>query len=447
MTRILLPTIITLIVIAITLTSTLCLSVEIVGKRHDKEIASNVTERMLYQDIIRRLSLIYNLTRILLSRYGDELDESTVTMLKRIQSSIERVDVESLNQSLIALSRLLKENSKLYSTIPEEAKSLLSLLASHRVSLEDSKVRITLNSNTLLTLTSLLNISTSELNTIDTVNTLLELASLIKNIDPSYSKLLVELANALMKNDYYTASKLYTTMYSRLGEVLSELLSKGYISSEELSEILKKLPTSITSSGRIVKVKSDILKQLFNVGKAETKENTITPIKLEKQIQISVGRLSNLGKISIPTLVTPNLKIIPQIDITSILPIIVVVFVAIALPLLKPVRSIINRCISDVKTFIAIKRFESMVDVNLHPVIKYYLLALEVMRKKGIPKYSYETPREYLSRLKSRFEYNIFKAMTYIYEKVRYGNKPIGLEEVDVCRRGYEEISGRLERR
>ncbi|HIQ03238.1 MAG TPA: DUF4129 domain-containing protein [Desulfurococcales archaeon] len=443
--RILLLTAITLIVIAVALTSTLCLSVEIVSRRHDRELASNVTERPLYQDIIRRLSLVYNLTKTLLDRYSGELDQSIIAILSRIQSSIERADIESLNQSLIALSKLLEENSELYLTLSEEARSLLSLLASHKVSLEGNEVKVVLNSNTLLTLTSLLNVSTSELDIVETVNALLELASLTKDIDPSYSKLLVELANTLMRNDYYTASKLYTTVYSRLGEVLSELLSKGYISSEELNEILRKLPTSITSSGKLVKMESDTLKQLFDMG--EVKEETITPARLEKQIQTGIGRLPNLGNIGIPTLVTPSLKVIPQVNITSILPIVIIVLVVVVLPLLKPVRSIIRKCVSDVKTFITIKRLESMMSVNLHPVIRYYLLALEVMRRKGIPKYSYETPREYLSRLRSRFEYSIFKSMTYIYEKVKYGNKPVGLEEVDVCRRGYEEISRRLERR
>ena len=144
-----------------------------------------------------------------------------------------------MNKDLEDLERILRENRDLSTSKSDETKSLLASLASYRITRKEHKILVSYDPDKAVSLLELLDTKMSTLDKIETINSLLKLASLTKNVDPEYSSLLSSIVEALMRNDYQTASRLYTKAYSRMGEVLSKLLKEGYITEDELKEILK----------------------------------------------------------------------------------------------------------------------------------------------------------------------------------------------------------------
>ena len=374
-------------------------------KRHTEEIKPGYTAFKSMEVI--SLSQLYNITSTILEKYGDEIDPELAFKLLEIREDINRNDISKLDEDLFKLRQLISENSELYVTKPEELKALLSILASYRgmggfyqgaIGYIRHEPYIYVDPNEAIDVAKLLNVSLTKLNNIEAVNNLLKLASLLKDVNPELSKLLGETANALINGDYITASQLYSKAYIQLENALMRLLKEGRISWSELSEILEHLPTTITSDGKVLKMSSDILETLLGM-KSEEQKTTTSPIssstRRPKRIGLfNLGKASNVFRIGLPT--PKNVGFIPCMNPMT-LALIIILLTAIPLILkLKPLRNTINKAISSIRTRFSLKRIEKKIDENLHPVIKYYLMALEVMRRRGIPRLKHETPREYL---------------------------------------------------
>ncbi len=416
---------------------------ELIGKRHDQQLISNVTSRKQVSIPIE-FQTLDNITSTLLSRYSDKLDPLTLMKIKEIKEDIKNNNIIELSRDLEELKIILKDNSSFYANKPDDLKSLLALLAAHKITKENDMVTISIDQNELSSLLHLFNTSINELSDMETINTLLRLASLMKSINPEYSSLLSSIAQALMRGDYLTASRLYSKAYGRLGDALAQLLKEGIISEDELKDILKKMPTFITNDGKIAKAKSDLLEQIFRENKKqasiEEREQVIREEQEHKPL-LGFNEISNLKNIDLVSPSIPNLRLLPQINVLYMVIAVIIILLVVFVLRVKPVKIAINKYTSIIRSKLIIKRIERKIDTRLHPVIKYYILTLEIMRRKGLPKLHYETPREYLSRIKGRMEYDVLRTITYIYEKVKYGNKQVSKDEVEACKEGYYTIS------
>jgi len=418
-----------------------------IAKRHNEEIRP---EYIVFEPVeIIKLSQLYNLTSTILEEYGDEIDPELAVKLQEIREDINDHNISELSRDLSGLRRLIMENSELYATKPNELKALLSILASYKGmggfyqgTINYFEPYILVDPNKAIDVARLLNASLTNLNDIEVINNLLRLASLLKDTDPELSRLLGETANALMKGDYTTASELYSKAYIQLENALMRLLREGRISWSELSEILEHLPTTITSDGKILKMTSDILETLLRIESKEQKPvSSSTPPSMGESKGtelLNLGKVSSVLKIGLPT--PKTVGFIPYMDPLT-LALIIILLTAIPLILkFKPLRNTIGRAVSSIRARISLKRIEKKVGENLHPVIRYYLMALEVMRRRGIPRLKHETPREYLAKLTGRVEYRYLRPLTYTFEKVKFGNKPIGEDEVKECEKDYSEL-------
>lgn len=418
---------------------------EVIGKRHSRSLTSNAT---INSGLIKDLYVLKNLTSTLLESYGDELDPLVSIKLREIEGDIESGNIAKLSEDLEELERILRENKDLYIDKPEETKSLLSLLASYRISRKDGKLDVVLDPEKALDLSKLLNSNLTSLNNIEVINTLLKLASLVKDIDPENSDLLDNIVGALMKGDYLTASRLYSIAYSRLDDILTKLLEKGYISEDELKEFLNNLPTYITSDGRIVKTTMDMLQLIFGKrmepeeveAREENNRYVSTPPRLFDLKRIS--RLKDIGFI-VPSTPSLNISLLNITNIIMYLILVIVLATTMFLILrLKPIKRLTGKLIDSIRIHMTIRRLKAKLDSQIHPIIKYYLLALEIMRRRGLPRLRYETPREYLRRLRGRVEYNTLETLTYLYEKVRFGGKKASEDEIKICEEKFNELSG-----
>ena len=418
-----------------------------IRKRHNEEIKS---EYIVFEPIETiKLSQLYNLTSTILEKYGDDVDPELVAKLQEIREDISNRNISELDRDLLELRRLIIENSEFYATKPNELKALLSILASYKGvggfyqgAISYFEPHIFVDPNEAIDVARLLNASLTNLNDVEVINNLLRLASLLRDIDPELSRLLGETANALMNGDYATASELYSKAYIQLENALIRLLREGHISWSELSDILKCLPTTITSDGRILKMTSDILETLLGMKSKEQKPMSSTPPLGTGESKgaglLNLGKASSILKIGLPT--PKNVGFIPYMNPIT-LALIMVLLTAIPLILkFKPLRNTISKALSSIRTRISLKRIEKEVGENLHPVIRYYLMALEVMKRRGIPRLKHETPREYLTKLTGRVEYRYLKPLTHAFEKVKFGNKPIGEDEVKECERDYSKL-------
>ena len=419
-------------------------------KRHNEEIRPEYT--VLEPVEVIELSQLYNLTSTILEKYEDEIDPELVAKLQEIREDINNYDISELGRDLSELRELIMENNEFYATKPNELKALLSILAAYKGlsrvyfgCFNDTCLReayVLIDPDEALNMARLLNASLTNLNDIEVINNLLRLASLLRDVDPELSGVLGEIANALMNGDYATASELYSKAYVQLENALMRLLREGRISWNELSEILKHLPTTITPDGRILKMTSDMLETLLGM-KSEKQRTMTSPFssnvgESRRTGLLNLGKISSVFKIGLPAPKTT--EFIPYVDPMTLAFIIILLTVIPLILKLKPLRNTISKAIGNIRTRFSLKKIEKELSENLHPVIRYYLMALEVMKRRGIPRLKHETPREYLVKLTGRIEYKYLEPLTYTFEKVKFGNKPIGDDEVKECERDYSEL-------
>jgi len=356
-------------------------------------------------------------------------DESVVEnsalheVLEELKESMVRGDLESISRNLDNLSVVLDDlvSTGSYESLSLNAKSLLPYITSWSINTEHDDIQIIVDVNEYTRLLKLLSSSIEVMDVQSTSRTLMELSRLLEAY-PEIAQSFKE-ASELLKNGYYEeAQTRYTEGLSKLYAKLPQILDDESVDTSRLIELLKLLPSYIGSEGP---VRSEL--------------NLVPEARDEKVAAIN----PYIVKTSIFN-IKPLPYQHPKLNYNDYIPILIGFFIIIVIAAsLTRVRATLKSVSEGV--ILAYKRsrvakFMSRKSFDQPLIVEAYKEALNYLKSIGYIKEPYETPREFLMKLKGSPFYDGMKILTTLYEKAAYGSRKLEATDYKVARKSLADI-------
>lgn len=353
-----------------------------------------------------------------LLRRGEVRDvEELYRMLDDILDSLRSGDVEGVERGVSQLREYLRSNPSEVEGLSTETLWDILTIASWNVT---STLKISVDPEKLLELLKHIRLGEGgNLTSRDTAELLREMANLLGSggIGDKFR----EAAELLERGKYLEAQKAYEEAVKSLTLNLDELASEG-VDVDSVLEVLSKIPRDFSVFGESSGVE---------VGGG--------------------GRLNAyLPSLPQPRLVSPEIPPppqLPRVSLETLLEASSILFLLVGLVFtLYYFRSSITsnaRMIRERIALSSLKRGATRFGGLERLIVEIYNRAVALLGR-SMPKYPYETPREYLGRFEGREAYKPLNLLTRIYEKAVYSGKEVSREDYEEALKAYEKL---LERR
>jgi len=342
------------------------------------------------------------------------------TVLSKVKANIENGDYEGLKD---ALSEFRGEVlSKIYdgsiNNLPDPLKYNLAQLFSLNIEKSGEELSLTISVETLNDIIKLLSTSIKYASTEDVIENLERLKGILENYPEMVSKV-EKLIDLLSMGDYTEASSIYSDLVLDLNEMLPELLEREDIKKDELLQILKNLPTTITNLGPI--------------------ETSIKPFNINVGIKPEIfPYIPKLPSIPLPTLNTEILKF-KDLILWLILVIVLTTLIIFVVKSSKGYGVLKRKIMYSLSSSTAFKSVDKPKSFR-EKIIAMYLSMLKILKTLGIVKDPYETPREYLEKLKMTKIYNDAREITEKYEIAQYSIRAISEKDYEETLKHFKEL-------
>ena len=405
--------------------------------RHDKELKPS----------LEGISTITNLIDQLLESKSLNYHYNIKRTLESIKKSLISGDISLANKNLEKLREYISTEN--LSNLTSKEKGLLSYLASMSLSRGKTGITIILDPQTLNYLDKLFSEESIPLSNLESLSSLMRLANAVNEVNPNLADRLKYLGYLINQGDYAKASELYATLRPQILQSLLEAYRNGLLTDSDIEEILRYLPSEITSQGPI-KYETDFLESFFE----SLSGKEFKPKQFSKQTKPflpisdffkSLNQISSM--MSFPKIVPPS-KISFQPTSQNLTWFVILISVIVcSLFLVLGKRSLINFLhTSKVKrTLDSSFRSILLIKGGLREIIaKYYLCMLEILSTVGFTKQKHETHREFINKVKGTIYEPLASKICTIYEKVMFSSKTISKEDVEVCKESLEELRSRV---
>ena len=405
--------------------------------RHDKELKPS----------LEGVSTITNLIDQLLKSESLNYHYDIKRTLESIKKSLISGDISLANENFEKLREYISTED--LSNLTSKERGLLSYLASMSVSEGKTGITVILDPQTLNYLNKLLSREPIPLSNIESLSSLMRLANSVNEVNPTLANKLKYLGYLINRGDYAKASELYATLRPQILQSLLEAYRNGLLTDADIEEILRYLPSEISSQGPI-KYETDFLESFFE----SLSGKEFKPKQFSKQTKSflpisdflrSLDQISSM--VSFPKIVPPS-KISFQPTSQNLTWFVILISVMVcSLFLVLERRSLIN--------FLQTSKVKRTLDSSLRSILpikgglreivaRYYLYMLEILSAVGFKKQKHETHREFINKVKGTIYEPLASKICTIYEKVMFSGKTISREDVEVCKKSLEELRSRV---